>query len=61
MIHNADQLISKGNKPDNIDVIKGRLSFIKMVMPDYAKKTYKKYPWLTHVQQLNKENNENFN
>ena len=46
MIHNADQLMSKGGSPDNIDEIKGRLSFIKMVMPEYARKTHKKYPWL---------------
>ena len=46
MVHNADQLMSKGGSPDNIDEIKGRLSFIKMVMPEYAKKTHKKYPWL---------------
>ena len=46
MLHNADQLISKGDSPDNIDEIKGRLSFIKMVMPEYAKKTHAKYPWL---------------
>jgi hypothetical protein len=38
--------MSKGGSPDNIDEIKGRLSFIKMVMPEYAKKTHKKYPWL---------------
>ena len=46
MVHNADQLMSKGGSPDNIDEIKGRLSFIKMVMPEYARKTHKKYPWL---------------
>ena len=46
MMHNADQLMSKGGSPDNIDEIKGRLSFIKMVMPEYAKKTHEKYPWL---------------
>jgi len=46
MVHNADQLISKGFNPDNIDEIKGRLSFIKMVMPEYAEKTQAKYPWL---------------
>ena len=46
MVHNADQLMGKGGSPDNIDEIKGRLSFIKMVMPEYAKKTHKKYPWL---------------
>ena len=47
MIHNADRLICNGKSPDNIDEIKGRLSFIKMVMPEYAKKTSEKYPWLT--------------
>ena len=47
MIHNANRLIDNGESPDNIDEIKGRLSFIKMVMPEYAIKTCKKYPWLT--------------
>ena len=47
MIHNANRLIDNGESPDNIDEIKGKLSFIKMVMPEYAIKTCKKYPWLT--------------
>tara|TARA_B100001245_G_scaffold217517_1_gene186034 strand:- start:380 stop:631 length:252 start_codon:yes stop_codon:yes gene_type:complete len=46
MIHNAEKLIGNGNKPKNLDEIKGKLSFIKMVMPEYAEKTMKKHAWL---------------
>ena len=46
MLHNADKIISNGDNPQNLDEIKGKISFIKMVMPDFAKKTFKKYPWL---------------
>ncbi len=46
MLHNADKIIRNGKDPQNLDEIKGKMSFIKMIMPDFAKKTFKKYLWL---------------
>ena len=46
MMHQADLVFQKGKTPENIHEIKGRLSFINMVMPEHVKKISNKYKWL---------------
>ena len=46
MLHNANQQVSSGKIIKNIDEIKGKLAFIKMVMPNTFKKLTRKYDWL---------------
>ena len=52
MLHKADQLFQEGKTPENIHVIKGKLSFINMVMPEHVKKIASKYSWLNPNQDL---------
>ena len=46
MLHNAKKEISHGQAILNIDEIKGKLAFIKMVMPSYFKKLIQNHEWL---------------
>ena len=52
MLHKADKLFQEGATPENIHEIKGKLSFINMVMPEHAKKISSKYSWLNSNQEL---------
>ena len=46
MVHRADQLYELGAVPENLNEIKGKLSFIKMIMPEHVEKIVNKYSWL---------------
>lgn len=46
MLHNAKQEFSQNQTILNIDEIKGKLAFVKMVMPDYFIKLTKNHQWL---------------
>ena len=46
MLHNTKKEISHGQAILNIDEIKGKLAFIKMVMPGYFKKLIQNHEWL---------------
>ena len=46
MLHNAKKESSKSQTILNIDEIKGKLAFIKMVMPDYFIKLTRNHQWL---------------
>ena len=46
MLHNARKEISQGEVILNIDEIKGKLAFIKMVMPSYFTKLIQNHEWL---------------
>ena len=46
MVHQADQLYKRGAIPENLYEIKGKLSFIKMIMPQHVEKIVNKYSWL---------------
>ena len=46
MIHSADKLTKEGKVPENIEEIKGKLSFIRMIMPEQEKKLRKNNSWL---------------
>ena len=46
MVHRADQLYKLGVVPENLNEIKGKLSFIKMIMPEHVEKIVNKHSWL---------------
>ena len=46
MLHNAEKEISHGQAILNIDEIKGKLAFIKMIMPSYFIKLTQNHEWL---------------
>ena len=55
MVHRADQLYKSGVVPENLYEIKGKLSFIKMIMPEHVEKIVKKYSWLDSNESLIKQ------
>jgi len=46
MLHQADLLYKRGAVPENLYEIRGKLSFIKMIMPEHVEKLVNKYNWL---------------